>query len=190
MNPKRGPWTILSREPTYDNRWVEIVHHEVLTPAGTRGIYGTVHFKNLAIGIVPVDGDGCTYLVGQHRFPLDTYSWEIPEGGGVHDVDPVVSAARELREETGFQAEHWQRLLGSDLSNSVTDEKAETFLAWGLTAGTAAPEPTEELALRRLPLSEAFRMVASGEIRDSLSIMSLQCVELMRLRGTLPCPFS
>ena len=184
---KRGPWTILSKRSTYDNRWISVTHHEVITPAGETGIYGTVHYKNLAIGIVPVDQDGHTYLVGQHRFPLDEYSWEIPEGGGVIGNDPQASAARELQEETGLSARQWRKLLECDLSNSVSDERAMTFLAWDLVAGKASPEPTEELASRRLPLTEAFRMVASGEIRDALSVMTLQAVQLLYVEKRLPC---
>jgi len=165
-----------------------VTHHDVITPAGHSGIYGTVHHKHLAVGIVPVDDCGFTYLVGQHRFPLDQYSWEIPEGGGALDLDPLQSAARELKEETGLTARRWQELLQADLSNSVSDERAVVFLAWDLISGDAAPDPTEQLAVRRLPLTQAFEMVASGKIRDAISIMSLQAVQLMHVRGRLPVP--
>jgi 8-oxo-dGTP pyrophosphatase MutT (NUDIX family) len=124
--------------------------------------------------------------VGQHRFALDQYSWEIPEGGGALDTDPLQSAARELQEETGFIARQWRELTQADLSNSVSDERAIAFLAWDLTPGTAAPDPTEQLAIRRLPLTKAFEMVAAGTIRDALSIMSLQAVQLLFVEGRLP----
>ena len=182
---KRGPWSIVASREEYDNRWIRVTHHDVVTPAGTPGIYGTVHFKNKAIGIVPVDAERHTFLVGQHRFPLDDYSWEIPEGGGPLDVDFLESAKRELQEETGLSAARWHKLVECDLSNSVTDEKAIAFLACGLTAGQAAPEPTEELIMRRVPLAEAFRMVEAGEIRDALSVVALQAVELLVLKGRL-----
>ncbi len=182
---KKGPWTILSQKDVYENPWIRLTHHEVLTPSQTTGIYGLVHYKNLAIGVVPVDADGHTYLVGQYRFPLDAYSWEIPEGGGPHGTEPLDSAARELREETGLTARHWRKLLEADLSNSVSDERAIAYLAWGLTAGEAEPEATEELVVRRLPLAEAFRMVEAGEIRDALSVLSLQAVRLLQLQGKL-----
>ncbi|MCW5735499.1 MAG: NUDIX hydrolase [Enhydrobacter sp.] len=183
---KRGPWTVLARRDVYDNRWIRVTHHEVLTPAGEPGIYGTVHYKNHALGIVPVDEEGHTFLVGQHRFPFDAYSWEIPEGGGTLGVDPRESAARELKEETGLEAMNWQQLLCCDLSNSTSDERSTSFLAWGLTQGTASPDPTEQLALRRVRLTEAFRMVAAGEIQDALSVLSLQAVQLLHLQGRLP----
>ena len=182
---KKGPWSILSQKEVYENPWIKLTHHEVLTPAQTPGIYGLIHYKNLAIGVVPVDAEGHTYLVGQYRFPLDAYSWEIPEGGGTHGIDPLDSAARELREETGLVARRWQKILEADLSNSVSDERAVAYLAWGLTPGESEPEVTEELVVKRLPLVEAFRMVEGGEIRDALSVLSLQAVRLLQLEGKL-----
>jgi len=182
---KRGPWGVVSQREAYDNRWIRVTHQEVVTPSGTAGIYGTIHFKNRAIGIVPVDGEQHTFLVGQHRFALDQYSWEIPEGGGALDVDPLDSAQRELVEETGLRAAHWRKLLECELSNSVSDERAVAFLAWGLEQGRASPDPTEDLVVRRVPLVEAFRMVAAGEITDVLSVVSLQAVELLLLKGEL-----
>jgi len=185
---RKGPWTVLSAKDVYENSWIRLTHHEVLTPAQTPGIYGLIHYKNLAIGVVPVDAELHTYLVGQYRFPLEAYSWEIPEGGGTHGIDPLASAARELREETGLAARHWRKLLEADLSNSVSDERAIAYLAWGLTAGEAEPEATEELAVKRVPLAEAFRMVEAGEIRDALSVLSLQAVRLLQLEGKLDLP--
>jgi len=186
MAEKRGPWQVLSRQQVYDNRWIRLTHHEVLNPAGQPGLYGTVHFKNFGLGIVPVDAEMHTYLVGQYRFALDAYSWEIPEGGGPVDDDPQASAARELAEETGLRAARWRKVVEGDLSNSVTDERFIGYLAWDLEQGRAAPEPTEQLQIRRLPLSEAFRMVEAGEIRDALSILTLQAVQLLHLQGRLP----
>jgi 8-oxo-dGTP pyrophosphatase MutT (NUDIX family) len=183
---KRGPWSVLSKRECYDNPWIRVTHYDVVTPAGGPGMYGTVHFKNLAIGIIPVDADLHTYLVGQYRFPIEEYSWEIPEGGGVLGVDPRASAERELREETGLIAKRWQKLVECDLSNSVSDERAIAFLAWDLIAGAASPEPTEELMVRRLPLAEAFKMVEAGEIRDALSVVALQAVQLLHVENRLP----
>ena len=181
---------MLSKRPAYDNPWIRVTHHDVLTPLGQAGIYGTVHFKNLATGVVPVDEDGYTFLVGQHRFPLDVYSWEIPEGGGPIEGDPLEAAARELQEETGLRAREWRKLVECDLSNSVSDERAVAFLAWKLEQGECSPDPTEELKVRRLPLSEAFQMVSNGTIRDALSVMALQAVHLLHKESRLPCKCS
>jgi len=188
MKPRIGPWRVTGERVAYENPWIRVTHHDVITPSGTDGIYGKVHYKNWAVGIIPVDEQGRTYLVGQHRFPLDQYSWEIPEGGGALDFDPLEAAARELEEETGVRAGKWKELVQADLSNSVSDERAIAFLAWELTSGPARPDPTEELRVRRLPLAEVFEMVAAGEIRDALSVMSLQAVQLMEVRGQLPFP--
>ena len=183
---RRGPWSVASRREVYDNRWIEVTHHEVVTPSGTPGIYGTVHYKNLALGVLPIDREGNTYLVGQYRFALREYSWEIPEGGGALDGDPLQSIARELREETGLRAERWHKLLECDLSNSVSDERAMVFLAWDLSQGEASPEPSEELVVRKVPLKQAFRMADAGEIRDAISLLALQAVERLLLKGKLP----
>lgn len=150
-----------------------MTEHSVLNPAGKPGIYGTVHFKNLAIGIVPLDADGNTWLVRQYRFPLREDSWEIPEGGGAMDVDPLVSAQRELLEETGIRARDWQLIRKTHLSNSVSDEVGFIFVAEGLEFGEARPEETEQLLVEKVSLRKAWEMVERGEITDSISVMGL-----------------
>src|SRR5260370_32174483 len=122
MNETKNPWTVLSRETVYENEWIRVHHQEVLSPAGGPGIYGTVHFKQQATGVVPIDENGNVILVGQFRFPLNAYSWEIPEGGGAHSATALESAQRELREECGVVAANWKEILVMDLSNSVSDE--------------------------------------------------------------------
>ncbi len=183
---RRGPWSVASKREVYDNRWIKVTHHEVVTPSGTPGIYGTVHYKNLALGVLPIDREGNTYLVGQYRFALKEYSWEIPEGGGSLDGDPLQSIARELREETGLRAGRWHKLLECDLSNSVSDERAMVFLAWDLSQGEASPEPSEELVVRKRSLKQVFQMADAGEIRDAISLLALQAVERLLLKGKLP----
>lgn len=175
---KIGSWTVLTRTPKYGNPWIDVVHHEVLDPSGKAGIYGTVHFKNLAIGILPLDAEGYTWLVGQHRFPLDAYSWEIPEGGGAIGVDPLEAAKRELKEETGLSAGRWDRILEMHMSNSVTDERAVAYLARDLSHGDAAPESTEELTVKRLPFDDVYEMVRRGEITDALAVATILRVKL------------
>jgi 8-oxo-dGTP pyrophosphatase MutT (NUDIX family) len=174
-----NPWTTLSSESKYRNNWIEVVEHNVLTPAGSPGIYGTVHFQHLAIGVVPVDSQGFTWLVGQYRYPLNAYSWEIPEGGGALSVPPIETAKRELKEETGLEADSWEQILEMHLSNSVSDEKAIVFLATGLRQGQSNPEETEVLSLRRVSLEEAYEMVNKGEITDAISVAAILKTRLL-----------
>ena len=165
-------------------------HHEVRKPTGTPGIYGVVHFKNHALGVVPIDEKGNTILVGQYRFALGYYSWEIPQGGGLADQSLVESAKRELREECGVAAKQWLQILGVDLSNSVTNEQGTAFLAWDLTDGVAEPEDTEQLQILRLPFWEAVQRAEKGEIRDGVSMVALFRVALMALQNELPEPLA
>lgn len=178
---KVGGWTELSREEVYDNPWIRVTESKVLNPNGGKGIYGVVHFKNLAIGVIPVDDEDYTWLVGQDRFPFDgKFTWEIVEGGGPVEVDPVESARRELLEEVGLKAENWQLIQEMDLSNSATTEKALIYLATGLSSHEAQPDETEQLQVKRIPVEQAIDMVLSGEIVDSLSVAGLLRLKLMR----------
>ncbi len=190
MDETKNPWTVVSRETRYENDWIRVDHHEVRKPTGGPGIYGVVHFKNHALGVVPIDENGNTILVGQYRFPLGYYSWEIPQGGGLTSKPLIESAQRELREECGVAAKQWLPILGMDLSNSVTNEQGTAFLAWDLTEGSAEPEDTEELQVLRLPFWEAVARVERGEIRDGVSVAALLRVALMALQGQLPEPLA
>jgi ADP-ribose pyrophosphatase len=169
----KNPWTVLSSTDVYTNKWISVTEFEVINPGGGKGIYGKVHFKNRAIGVVVLDEELNTYLVGQFRFTLGTYSWEIPEGGGPLDEDPLEAAKRELQEETGIMAGRWDKLLDFHLSNSVSDEYGHVFLARELQFGQAAPEETESLEVRKLPFEEAYQMVLRGEITDSLAVAGI-----------------
>ena len=173
----KNPWATHSIQQIYDNAWIQVTHREVTTPTGTDGIYGLVHFKNLAIGIVPLDEEENTWLVGQYRYTLEQYSWEIPEGGCLIGTEsPLESAQRELAEETGIRAQKWTKVLDLHTSNSVTDEAGMAFLAQELSFGAAQPEETEELQVKKLPFREALEMVFRGEITDALSMVSLMRV--------------
>ncbi len=163
----------------YDNPWITVTHRDVTAPTGTDGIYGMVHFKNRAVGVVPLDDEMHTWLVGQWRYTLDAWSWEIPEGGAPEDEDPLAAARRELAEECGLAARRWTPLLDIHTSNSVTDELGRVWLARGLSAVEAAPDDTEVLVVRRMALDEALQMVMDGRITDSMSMAALMKVKLL-----------
>jgi 8-oxo-dGTP pyrophosphatase MutT (NUDIX family) len=168
-----NPWQRLNRQAVYENAWIKVHHDEVVRPDGQPGIYGMVHFKNRAIGVLPIDEAGNTWLVGQYRYTLDAYSWEIPEGGCAEDEEPLAAAQRELLEETGLVAQQWQLLGRAHLSNSVSNEEAFYYLATGLTQYEAQPDGTERLQVWHLPFNDALRMALAGELTDALSVAAL-----------------
>jgi 8-oxo-dGTP pyrophosphatase MutT (NUDIX family) len=170
----RNPWVRRSRRTEYRNAWIEVFHDEVVRPDGSDGIYGVVHFHERAVGVVAVSSDGRILLVGQHRYTLDRYSWEIPEGGVPIDEDPLDGAKRELIEETGYTAARWRLMIPSlSLSNSVGDQTGCVFVASGLRPGPANPEPSEEIELRWVTIEEAIDMIDEGRIDDSVSQAAL-----------------
>lgn len=168
-----NPWQTISKRDVYENPWIRVQHHEVIRPDGQSGIYGVVRYKNKAIGVLPIDDEGFTYLVGQYRYTLDVYSWEIPEGGCPEGEETLDAAKRELLEETGLVAREWKLIGRTHLSNSVSDEESFSFLATGLTQDEAQPDGTEKLQVRRVEFAEALRMVEAGEITDSLSVTTI-----------------
>jgi 8-oxo-dGDP phosphatase len=176
----RNPWTRRDRSTVYENPWIEVWHDEVTRPDGAPGIYGVVHFRTRAVGVVALDDEDRVLLVGQFRYTLDRYSWEIPEGGSPWDEDLLEGARRELAEETGYVSETWEELFRFTLSNSVTDEEGAIFVATGLAPGVATPDATEELVLRWVPLDEALTMVERGEIHDVMSQAALLAVARRR----------
>ena len=178
-----GPWRRRTRRTAYANPWIEVVHDEVDRPDGSPGIYGVVRFRNAAVGVVAVAEDGRILLVGQHRYTLDRYSWEIPEGGAPMDEDPELGARRELAEETGFAADDWRVLCRFSLSNSITDEVGVLYLATGLRAGVATPEPSEELAVRWATLDEVLAEIDAGEVHDIMTIAGVSRYALELERG-------
>jgi len=175
-----NPWIPQSSKKIFENPWLSLHEDEVINPGGGLSHYGKVNFKNFAIGIIPLDENNNTWLVGQYRYVPDCYSWEIPMGGGPIGIDPLLSAQRELQEETGLTAKDWQEIMKLHTSNSVTDERGLIYIARDLTQGETDFEEAEELLIQKLPLHEAVERVLSGEITDVISIAGL-----LRLQHTI-----
>jgi len=173
MSSEENPWRTLEIREVFANPWIRVTAEDVIKPNGSPAVYGKVSFRQLACGIIPIADNGDTWLVGQYRYTLNQYSWEIPMGGVPRDEDALAGAQRELKEETGLTAKRWERILDCHVSNSVTDEAGCVFVAEDLTAGEPEPDDSEDLQVRRLPLRDAVAMAMSGDITCLLSMAGL-----------------
>ncbi len=186
MKPNElNPWKIIDKQTAYNNDWIEVTHHNVLHSSGKNGVYGTVHFKKLALGVLVLDEENNTGIVGQYRFPLNQYTWEIPEGGGLLDVDPLTSIKRELLEETGIKADLWIHIQSLQLSNSATDEIAHLYVAKNLTYQKPAPDEDETLQQQKISFDELYNWVYNGKVTDALTVAAVLKAKLMMLEGKL-----
>jgi 8-oxo-dGTP pyrophosphatase MutT (NUDIX family) len=180
------PWIVKSTTIPFENNWFRVEKNDVIHPGGAAGEYTVVRVRRLAVGVLPIEPDGTVHLVGQWRFPLGRYSWEMPEGGGEPGERASDCARRELAEETGLRAGALKPILELDMSNSLTDEQGVIFLATELVPGDASPEPTEVLRRCRAPFSEVLARVVDGRIRDSLTVAAVLRAHHMAVTGTLP----
>jgi ADP-ribose pyrophosphatase len=173
MSERRNPWKLLESRTVYENPWIRVEDHQVVTPAGGEGQYGKVCFKSRAVAVIPIDASKHIFLVGQYRYTLDEYSWELPMGGAALDEPPIDAAKRELKEETGLSARTWRPLMRLHTSNSVTDEVGHVFVAADLRVGAARPEATEKLRVRRIEFDEAVQWALNGSITDAISVAGI-----------------
>ncbi|MEI6489334.1 MAG: NUDIX hydrolase [Bacteroidota bacterium] len=185
INEEKNPWTTLTSEKIFDSPWIGLTKHDVLTPNNTPGTYSVIHFKNIALAILPLDKENNTWIVGQYRYPINQYSWEVPEGGGKLDVAPLDSAKRELLEETGITANKWTKIQELHLSNSASDEFGILYIAQDLSFGDAHPEDEEELVCRKIHFDELYQLVCDGKITDSLTVTIVLKAKLMMMEGKL-----
>jgi 8-oxo-dGTP pyrophosphatase MutT (NUDIX family) len=173
-------WKRLDSRTVFENPWMEVREDHVINPGGGHNHYGYVHFKNRAVAILPLDDEGNTWLVGQQRYTLGEYSWELPMGGAPLDEPPLSAAKRELKEETGLTAERWSEVMRLHTSNSITDEVGIVYIAEGLTQGETEFEESEQLEIRKLPLEEAVTMANDGEITDAISVAAILRIAALR----------
>ncbi len=182
---EENPWITNSSEKVYESPWIKVTKHDVLNPAGKPATYSTVHFKGLAIGVLAIDNELNTWLVGQWRYPVNEYSWEIPEGGGALDVEPVESAKRELKEETGIVAKNYREIMRLHLSNSATDELAIVYIATGLSFENSEPEESEVLQIKKIHFNEAYNWVMEGKITDAITVAAILKTKILLESGQL-----
>ena len=185
LHPRGPKWRVESQRPVHDNPWTALTHYKAVAPTGAPADYYLIHFKNVAVGVLPLHEDGAVTLVGQWRFPFGTYSWELPEGGSPAPEHPLDGARRELREEAGLEAAQWRHILTLQLSNASSDEIAHGYLATGLSAVPHAPDPTEALAVVRVPFREALDAAAAGRIQDAITVAMLLRLHHMAVEGEL-----
>lgn len=185
-----NPWIVKGVTHAFENDWFRIDEYDVTRPDGEKGYYGVIRVRRLAVGVLPIEADGRVHLVGQWRFPLGRYSWEMPEGGAEPGEDAQDCAERELAEETGLRAGAWLRVLEMDLSNSLTDEQAVIFIATNLTPGPAEPEATEVLKHRKAHFLDVLARVSDGRIRDAMTVAAVLRAHHMAVTGQLPAPLA
>ena len=184
--PEPPRWTSHGDAVVFQNPWMTITRHPATAPTGMAADYVVMRPKNVGAGVLPLHDDGTVTLIGQHRFTLMRYSWEMPEGGAPMDEDPFDAVRRELAEEAGLAAAHWLPALDVDLSNSITDERAMTWVAWGLTPVPTDPDPTEVLVEARVPFGDLMDEIARGAVRDSLTVATAYRAYHMAREGALP----
>lgn len=180
------PWRSLGESVVVDTPWMRVTRHPAVAPTGSEADYMVMRPKNVGTGVLPLHDDGTVSLVGQHRFALMRYSWEMPEGGAPQGEDPFEAVKRELAEEAGLTAAHWRAALDVDLSNSITDERAMTWVAWGLGTTETAPDPTEVFLAARVPFRDLMAEIARGAVRDSLTVATAYRAYHMAREGELP----
>jgi 8-oxo-dGTP pyrophosphatase MutT (NUDIX family) len=184
------PWVVRNVARAWENAWFVLDRHEVIHPGGAAGEYTVIRPRRIAVGVLPVEDDGSVHLVGQWRFPLGRYSWEMPEGGAEPGEPPLACARRELEEEAGLVAAAYLKILEMDMSNSLSDEQAIIYLATGLSPGAYQPEATEVLKHRRAHFTELLARVESGYIRDSMTVAAVLRAYHMATKGQLPAPLA
>lgn len=178
-----NPWQTQSSRIVYRNSWIRVREDQVTRPDGEPGIYGVVEIRP-SVGIVAINQDDEIALVGQWRYSVSRYSWEIPRGGShAGETDMLAVAKRELAEEAGITAEHWRVLGPVDVCNGVADDVQTLFCATGLHACETRLDPEEDIAVMWHPFEEAVRMAMDGRITEVCSVAAILWAARLRNGG-------
>lgn len=180
------PWKDHGHSVFFESPWMKLTRHEATAPTGVRADYMVMRPQNMSVGVLPLHDDGTVTLVGQQRFALANWSWEMPEGGAPFDEDPLEGARRELAEEAGLAAAQWRQALKAEMSNSITDERALAWVAWDLTPAPLAPDPTEVIRAARVPFGDLLREIGRGAVRDMFTVATTLRAYHMAREGELP----
>ncbi len=177
-----NPYQVQERRLLFDSPWIRLREDRFTHRRGAFGRYPVCGFRRTACGVVALDDQDRVALVGQWRYPLEAYSWELPEGGGQADESPLEAIRRELEEEAGYRAGVWEPLSYFHTSNSSTDEETFLFQATHLVPlpGGHAPEDNEELLVHWEPFEQCLSRILRGEITDSLTVVGLLALQARR----------
>ncbi|AYG95567.1 NUDIX hydrolase [Brevundimonas naejangsanensis] len=184
--PETPRWRSFGESVLVETPWMRVTRHPVQAPTGMEADYVVMRPRNVGTGVLPLHDDGTVDLVGQHRFTLMRYSWEMPEGGAPEGEDPFEAVQRELAEEAGLKAAYWRAALDMDLSNSITDERAMAWVAWGLTPAPTDPDPTEVIVSVRVPFRDLLAEIERGAVRDAMTVATAYKAYHMAREGDLP----
>ena len=181
-----NPWKVLQEEVRLSCPYFD-VRQDLVSHAGRPArAYHSIRMKHRGVCVLPVDQQGLVTLVGQYRYVLGRYTWELPAGGAPIGADQLAIAQKELKEECGYRARYWLRVIGGDVSGGTLDGHSSGYIAWELEEGEPQPEAEESLSLRKVPLSEAVELALQGEVTSLISISVLLAAQLRAVRGALP----
>jgi len=180
------PWRDAGSTTLFENPWMRLTRHDATAPTGHKADYVVMRPQNMSVGVLPLHADGTVTLVGQQRFALMNWSWEMPEGGAPFSEDPLEGARRELAEEAGLAAAQWRLAYRAEMTNSITDERAMAWLAWDFTEVPIAPDETEIIRVARVPFGDLLREIGRGSIRDMFTLATALRAYHMAREGELP----
>ena len=178
----QNPWKTISTRMAYENAWIRVREDQVIRPDGGPGIYGVIEIRP-SVAVVAIDEQDRVVLVGQWRYSVNRFSWELPRGGSnPGEANLLEVAKRELAEETGLRAEHWRELGPVDVCIGVSDDVQTLYLATGLSRTEQRLDPEEEITVEWRPFEEAVKMAIDGRIREVCSIAALLRAAMLRGR--------